>query len=280
MLKEKYDIRDYLFWWENTSYIEKENKYKYLQEFNQKRLKKYNRCCTIFWWLASLWYNNWILFTQEEIEKACDKAIKDWIVWDDWAYFIDAVKFIQKYMNEYYKKDYIYYRLEVNSEEFLEWLQNWRSFMMWYYSSKELVQDTEKDWIADLKTYPKNSWHLAYFISKEWDEYVINSYKWHLKYNQFRFKYFDDLVNELFIMKYVYILFDKKYTMQLPKHLDPKILQWQWEWQDIVLEWERIVNKAIKEWYKLVYKKYDWEYWIQKMLIEIYNIRKEYWINF
>ena len=217
MLKEKYDNRDYMLSWDSQHFLDLKNPYFHvkLEEYSQIKNKKYRNCCTIFWLMASIWYNCWIHFTQEEIEKASDKAIDAWVVDEEtWAYFVDAVNFCRKYSKEYYNKKLVSFRIGLESEAFQLWLDNGRAFWIWYQSSKELRLDTEYDWIATKKEYPMWTGHLVYYIAKIDDYYVVNSYYENRKYNQFKFLHFKELLNTLFFFKFWYIIMEEKNIIQ------------------------------------------------------------------
>lgn len=281
-LIEKYDSRDYFLGWENKTFINKFNPYQKLQEFNQMNETIHRNSCTIFGWMWSVGYNSWIKFTQHEVEKASQRAIDDWVVDPNyWATFIGAVNFLRKYCKKTYDLDLISFRIPVDSEEFKNALDNKWACMIWYRTSNTLNNDIQKNWIAEEKNYPKWNWHLVYYIYKSNDEYVINSYKWRKKYNQFRFKYFSDLLENWVLFQYAYILIPNNIKMDiLPLHIIPENINQQ-EDRQIAIERQRILSKAITEKnQKPIYKSYIDNKYITKMLIEIALLRDLYWTDF
>ena len=277
-LIEKYWKKDWLLWWE-FNFLKYKNPHKNLNEYNQLSDRTHRNSCTIFWTMASVWYNCWIDFTQDEVEKASIQAINEGVVDPNvWAYFVDAVDFVRNYINKNYHKELISFRVPTNSQDFKDWLDNGWSFAIGYRTSWDLLNDTEKDWVARESDYPKGGGHLVYYVAKEGDEYVVNSYVWLREYNQFRFDKFADLLNNSVLFPFAYILLNKNIDMnKLPEHGEAN----NNSKRNIILEWERILGKAIvSKNYQPLYNNYTDEEFITKMLIEIADIRKTYWRDF
>ena len=280
-LIEKYWEQDWLLWGE-YNFLKYKNPYRNLNEYNQLSDTIHRNSCTIFGSMASVGYNCWIDFTQDEVEKASQRAIDDWVVDPNaWATFVWATDFVRKYCNRLYSMDLISYRVPINWEQFKEWLDNGWSFTIWYRTSRDLLDDTEKDWVAWEGDYPKGGGHLVYYVSKENNDYVVNSYVWLRKYNQFRFDKFSDLVKNAVMFSFAYVLIRKNINMNiLPTHNRVSDTTNN-SHKDIILEWERILQKAITEKnYTPLYNNYTDDEYITKMLIEIAYIRKDYWKDF
>lgn len=214
-LIENYDDRDFIMSWE-MEFLNKINPYQTIWEFNQRNKYIHRSSCSIFSSMWTIMYNTDKKFTQEDVEEYSSKAINDWIVvpWVG-AYFNKAVKYIAKQF------DLIYYRIDVKSDLFKKWLDNKRAFACWMYFPKEMVIDSQDDWIIQGSDFPKKQGHWIVMIQKEWENYFINSYYWKLKYNRHKIENFEKLVDNGVIFWKAYILLDKKDIMnQIDKDIE------------------------------------------------------------
>jgi len=173
-------------WWEKL--LDTKNPYKQLIEFNQnKGIHKWS--CTIF---ACIWmvnYNTWLSFKQTDVEKWSKYFIDKWIIKPGkGAYISRVVDEFRRILRDVYKEDVIYLTIPIKSDLFEKALNNWWSFEIGYRTSKEKLRDTQEDWIEDNCEYPKVWWHAVWIRKVGWELEVVNSYKWILKYNRYKFK--------------------------------------------------------------------------------------------
>ena len=219
-LIENYNERDFMVSWE-MDFLNKPNPYQTIWEWNQRREYIHRSSCSVF---ASMWvimYNTYRTFTQEDVEKVSNEAIKDWIV-KPWvgAYFNKAVDYISK------KFDLQYLRVSVKSDLFKKGLDNNWAFMCGMYFPKELLKDSQDDGIIQGDDFENNLGHAVVQIEKEWEKIIINSYKWRIEYNQHTVENFYKLVDNGVIFWYAYILLDKKENMEDIKSVEYGIEKW------------------------------------------------------
>ena len=282
-LIEKYSEKDWILWWENRTFIKKQNPYQTLDQFNQLAVSNHSMSCVIYGFMGSVMYNTSLSFCQDEVETAATKAIEDWTTDpSSWTSFIWGANFIRNYIRNQYWVELIQYRFDLQSDAFFQGLENWWSFAIWYRTSSELRNDVKQDWVAWKDSYPTDwIWHLVHYIYKDGENVVINSYYWEREHNIFKFKNFKKLVEDGLFFPFGYILLPNEIDeMSLPEHIKPENIE-NHEDQQIVLEWKRIVDKAIKEHgHEPIYNEYTDNQYLTKMLIEISYLRIEYGRDF
>ncbi len=179
---------DYIVWNEGWfEFVSRKNPWKRLREFNQKKWIHISSC-SIFalCWMAN--YNMWLWLTQEDVERFSTELINEWIivVWK-WAKFPDVSdRLYHKLKSMWF--DVLYHTLTVFSDMFEIWLKNWWWFAIWYRTDIKHFRDTQDNGILDWCEYDKVWGHAVWCRMIDWELEVINSYKWVIKYNRFKFK--------------------------------------------------------------------------------------------
>lgn len=217
-------------------------------ELNQREFSDeyWNSLCTLYGILWSAYDNVWKLTKNDEYELC---RIRYWM--DDfdrntggWLYkWVDAVR--NYYKSKWYK-NITSITIPVWNYDFWKALDKWYRLNIWMHVKEWYLQAID-DWILNIDELWKNNkyWH-SLSIKKIWDNFLIDNYKWILKYNIIKIEDFKKFISEWIIFKYAYLIYNPERDMEkeirdninlerAKKAFDEKI----WNW----LEWDKSATR-------------------------------------
>ena len=207
---EQYSELDYwdellvgsISWLENLPPID----IKITHEYHQPEVS--NSSCSIHaWiWVISNLYDNFIRLDVRSNLR--NQAIENW-AWEwIWWYIYKAVDLIRNWNNKNYN-EVTTFKIKNWSEIFYELIEKWYICQTWYKWDMNWIRDKNEDWVLDETFKVENPlyWHSVDIFKKEWDMYILDSYKKTAKYNIYRIQNFNQLVKNkaFFENSYFYI---------------------------------------------------------------------------
>lgn len=233
------------------------------REVNQTQQIWPNSCtlACAFWCVAD---NLGHAFFDQDMKRLYSIAVDQWLDPSVWRYLYKAVDLVRDYLEERYDIESSTLTVRVWSDHYYRLLDMWYSIATWFQGNSSYNQDKNEDgilthgWVHRKSTY----WHAIRHKDKL---IVVDNYKG-VTHNLYDNQALDLMINKKRQFNRGFIFFDK-HTMpdnNLPSH-NP------WE----TIEEKEIVKARELEVQNPYYKVYTDDNYLTRMLIDLYDARKQ-----
>jgi len=226
--------------------------------------------CVPHSWLWCLSDQTWIAFSLDEVKKAM-KLAGDKYYRKEWKgmWMAEWSDCVVDTWNTLYPNDPIYKRwCLIWSPLHMQYLQDWFSVHTWFRWNWTWNADVNDNCVLDWSSFSDTTYWHAIRCVKIWNNIVhVDNYFGTKKCNVYTIKEYTKLVNEWTLFKWWYIYTFTKSKMHT--RLIPYLTGTLPEEKEIVTAWLQEVPNE-----KLIYKKYDDKFYIQKMLMDLAFYRK------
>lgn len=171
-------------------------------------------CLCTFYGALWAWEDNTSIIIDEPKRKelAIKRAKLDDFnpsVWGLLSKWVDIVRQHLKTVNDNIASTVV----EVWSNTFYELLSKWYRLNIWMYI-KEWYKEWAEDWVLEIdELWVKNRYGHSLSIKKNWDDYIIDNYKWIMKRNIFKIDDIKAFIDKWIIFKYCYLIYNPKVNM-------------------------------------------------------------------
>lgn len=258
-------------YWEadyNLDFIPIETKHTFFEvqiQYNQLEVNKAS--CTLH---ASLWALSdlsWVTIKKDIRDKLWNDAVKLWAS-DKWRRLYKAVDLVRNFWKKEYNPNVSSYCVDINSDEFWLVINKGYSIVTWYRWNKSYNLDKNDNCVLDDTEFWTSTYGHCIRLTKKWDEiFVVDNLFW-IPCNVYKIKDFKQLVKNWIFFNKWYFYYLNNSTM-VDKIFPETILTDDPEEEEIIKAWKREMDPT-----QLAFKNYKDKYSIEKMLIDLNNVRK------